>query len=99
MNTQAIDEAKFEELQGKVMGDVGGAIGLLMAYMGDQAGIYKVLEKTGPCTCEELAEKSGVNARYLRAIMTNTSHRQVFKNPHTFLPGTFKQSLGYIGGV
>ena len=65
MNTQTFDETKFNELQGKVMGDVGGAIGLLMAYMGDQAGVYKVLEETGPCTCEELAEQSGINARYL----------------------------------
>ncbi|MEH6559580.1 MAG: class I SAM-dependent methyltransferase [Oceanicoccus sp.] len=65
MNTQTFDETKFEELQGKVMGDVGGAIGLLMAYMGDQAGVYKVLEEAGPCTCEELAKKSGINARYL----------------------------------
>lgn len=73
MATQAFDEKKFEELQGKVMGDVGGAIGLLMAYMGDQAGVYKTLEDTGPCTHEELAEKSGVDARYLREWLSSNA--------------------------
>jgi ubiquinone/menaquinone biosynthesis C-methylase UbiE len=73
MNTQAFDETKFEELQGKVMGDVAGAIGLLMAYIGDQAGVYSVLEKAGPCTCEELAEKSGINARYLREWLSSNA--------------------------
>jgi 2-polyprenyl-3-methyl-5-hydroxy-6-metoxy-1,4-benzoquinol methylase len=55
------------------MGDVGGAIGLLMAYMGDQAGVYKVLEKEGPCTCGVLAEKSGINARYLREWLSSNA--------------------------
>ena len=36
--TATIDQAKFEALQGKVMTDVGGAMGLFMAYLGDQAG-------------------------------------------------------------
>jgi len=73
MDTQAIDEKKFEELQGKVIGDVGGAIGLLMAYMGDQAGVSNVLEEAGPCTYKELAEKSGINARYLREWLSSNA--------------------------
>lgn len=60
------EQAKFDELQGKVMADVGGAIGLLMAYIGDQAGVYSILEEIGPCGHAELAAKSGVDERYLR---------------------------------
>ena len=66
MNKTTIDDKKFEELQGKVFADVAGAMGVFMAYLGDQTGIFKVLEDCGPCSHTELAEKSGIDARYLR---------------------------------
>jgi ubiquinone/menaquinone biosynthesis C-methylase UbiE len=66
MSTSTLDPARFEALQGKVMGDVGGAIGLFMAYLGDQSGIYAALETQGPCSHESLAEYTGLDARYLR---------------------------------
>jgi 2-polyprenyl-3-methyl-5-hydroxy-6-metoxy-1,4-benzoquinol methylase len=34
--------------------------------MGDALGLYKALHANGSLTCEELARKTGVNARYLR---------------------------------
>lgn len=60
------DQEKFEALQGKVMGDVGGAVGLFMAYIGDQSGVYSALEAHGPCSHAELAELAGLDPRYLR---------------------------------
>ncbi|MEC9248105.1 MAG: class I SAM-dependent methyltransferase [Pseudomonadota bacterium] len=62
----AFDQAKFEALQGRVMGNIGGAVGLLLAYIGDQVGVYRALEATGSCSSETLAEKTGLDARYLR---------------------------------
>ncbi len=61
-----MDQSRFEELQGKVMGDVGGALGLLMAYIGDQAGVYRALDEQGPSTHTALAESTGLDERYLR---------------------------------
>ncbi|MGD9660262.1 MAG: class I SAM-dependent methyltransferase [Porticoccaceae bacterium] len=66
MTTAAFDPSKFEQLQGKVLGDIGGAIGLFMAYIGDQTGIYRALEHRGSCSHSELAKITGVNERYLR---------------------------------
>lgn len=66
MTTATFDEAKFAELQGKVVGDVGGALGIFMAYLGDQSGIYQALEDLGPSTDEVLASKTGLDRRYLR---------------------------------
>lgn len=66
MSGAAFDQAKFDELQGKIIGDVGGAMGLLMAYIGDQTGVYRALEEHGPCGHEHLASRAGVDARYLR---------------------------------
>jgi 2-polyprenyl-3-methyl-5-hydroxy-6-metoxy-1,4-benzoquinol methylase len=65
MTAHVFDQGKFEELQEKVMGDVAGAVGVLISFIGDQAGVYKVLEEYGPCTNSELSEKSGIDARYL----------------------------------
>lgn len=73
MSGQDFDEGKFEELQGKVFADVGGAIGVLMSYIGDQAGVYRALEEAGPCSHEELSEKSGIDARYLREWLSSNA--------------------------
>ena len=59
------NQAKFEELQGRVMGNIGGAIGLLLAYIGDQTGVYRSLEKVGPCKVSVLADETGLDERYL----------------------------------
>jgi SAM-dependent methyltransferase len=65
MDSQQLDTAKLEELAGKIVGDVSGAMGLLMAYIGDQCGIYIALEAHGPCSADRLADKTGLNERYL----------------------------------
>lgn len=73
-----LNQEAFEQLQGKVMGDVGGALGLLMAYIGDQTGVYEALEKHGPCSSEVLAEATGLNSRYLREwLSANAAHGYV----------------------
>ena len=38
----------LEELAGKVGSDAGGALGVLLAYIGDQCGVYRALEASGP---------------------------------------------------
>jgi 2-polyprenyl-3-methyl-5-hydroxy-6-metoxy-1,4-benzoquinol methylase len=68
-----IDRAKLEALQGKVMGDVGGAMGLLMAYIGDQTGAYEALERAGPCTAESLAAEIGGDPRYTREWLSSNA--------------------------
>lgn len=65
MTTEQFSQEKFDELQAKVFTDVGGAVALLISYLGDQAGVYTALEKAGPCTAQSLSESSGVDARYL----------------------------------
>ncbi|HXI87252.1 MAG TPA: class I SAM-dependent methyltransferase [Parvularculaceae bacterium] len=66
MGQQDFNQERFDTLFGKVLGDVGGAMGLLMAYIGDQTGVFRALEEIGPCTAESLAKKAGVDPRYLR---------------------------------
>lgn len=73
MTTTTLNEQKLEALQGKVMGDVGGAIGLFMAYIGDQTGVYQSLERIGACSHEMLAKETGIDPRYLREWLSANS--------------------------
>jgi len=63
--TETIDEFRLNALIGKVIGDVAGAMGLFMAYLGDQAGVFAALDGAGRLTVGELAAKTGLNPKYL----------------------------------
>ena len=56
------DPLSLEQLAGKVGSDAGGALGVLLAYIGDQSGVYRALETNGPIDCEALAKKTGLDA-------------------------------------
>ena len=60
-----IDEEKLMELTGKVFENVSAAGSLLIAYIGDQAGVYSALDEYGPCSSEVLASKAKLDERYL----------------------------------
>jgi len=64
--SEAINEDRLNELIGKVIGDVAGAMSLFMAYLGDQAGVFAALDGAGRLTLGELAGKTGLNEKYLR---------------------------------
>ena len=61
-----VDEGRLEELQGKVITDVAGALGLLTAFIGDQLDLYSALAEICPATSQELADSTGVRERYIR---------------------------------
>lgn len=60
------DDAKLAALQEKVIGDVAGAMGLILAYMGDRLDLYSALAEITPATSQELADNIGLNERYVR---------------------------------
>lgn len=61
-----VDERKMQELAGKVLGDVAGAMGLIIAYMGDRLDLYSALAELGQATSRQLAESTGLAERYVR---------------------------------
>jgi ubiquinone/menaquinone biosynthesis C-methylase UbiE len=71
--SEAVDHTKLEQLIGKVIGDVAGAMSLFMAYIGDQAGVFAAMDGTGPQTCGQLAEKTGLNPKYLHEWLGSVS--------------------------
>ncbi len=50
-----------------MVGHVAGAVSLMMAYLGDQAGVFAAMDGEGPMTLDRLAaEKTGMEPKYLR---------------------------------
>ena len=63
--TDTPNETVLNDLIGKVIGDVAGALSLFMAYLGDQAGVFTALDGAGRLTVGQLAEQTGLNEKYL----------------------------------
>src|SRR5574343_799105 len=66
LHLNEVDTGKLEQLQGKVINDVAGSLGLLMAYIGDKLDLYSALLEISPATSQELADNTGMDERYLR---------------------------------
>lgn len=60
-----LDEDKLQAFAAKVMGDITGAMTVLLGFLGDQTGVYRAMAVHGPATVKTLAEKAGVDERYL----------------------------------
>ncbi|HVX02967.1 MAG TPA: class I SAM-dependent methyltransferase [Nitrososphaera sp.] len=61
-----VDETKLNEFIGKVVGDMGGGIGALLAFIGDRLGLYRAMAGAGAMTSEALAHKTGTNPRMIK---------------------------------
>ncbi len=61
-----VDEEKLGALAGKVVGDLGAAIGGALVVLGDRLGLFKALADGGPANPTELAERTGCAERYVR---------------------------------
>jgi SAM-dependent methyltransferase len=51
---------------GKMLGDVGAAMGASLMLIGDKLGLYKTLAAKGPMNSSELARATGTSERYVR---------------------------------
>jgi len=71
--SEEIDMARVEELAGKVIGDVAGAMSLYMAYLGDQVGIFEALDGAGRLTPGQLADRLGTSEKYVHEWLGSVS--------------------------
>ena len=63
---KATQEARRDELAGRLVGAVLASLDLQAVYLGDRLGLYRALEEGGPATPPELAERAGIHPRYAR---------------------------------
>ncbi|MFK8328750.1 class I SAM-dependent methyltransferase [Pseudomonas sp. BJa5] len=61
-----MDEAKLQDFMGKLVNDMGAAALLANLILGDELGLYRAMADSQFITPEQLAQKTGCNARLLR---------------------------------
>lgn len=60
---------KLDELAGKVVGNANAALSGLLAYIGDQTGVYRAMADGEARTVEEIASIASVDSRYLKELL------------------------------
>jgi SAM-dependent methyltransferase len=71
VTTHPIDEAKLNEFMGRFVGDLGAALSAALVVIGDRLGLYRAMGDGEPLTAEELAQRTGTDARYVREWLSN----------------------------
>jgi SAM-dependent methyltransferase len=66
MQMAELDLEKAKQVAQTVVGDVGTAVHGALCYIGDRTGLFKAMAGAGQLTVEQLAAKTGLNARYVR---------------------------------
>ena len=61
-----VDEAKLQAFMGKMIGDLGVAMGAALVIVGDKLGLYKAVAAAGSINSIELSERTGTSERYVR---------------------------------
>src|ERR1700761_6305515 len=61
-----MDEQRLGEVVMKGVGDVGAMVNGTLVALGDRLGLYAAMRDAGPVTADELARRTGTDARYLR---------------------------------
>lgn len=61
-----MNETKLQEFMGKLVGDMSGAAIMANVLLGDELGFYRSMADGQPVTPEELASRTGCNARLVR---------------------------------
>jgi SAM-dependent methyltransferase len=61
-----LDPDKLKDYAKRVFGALGGAMTACMIYLGDRLGLYSALADAGAVTSAELAERTGLDERWLR---------------------------------
>ena len=66
MSAPEFDSAKLEQFEEKMSGALNGAALALMTSIGHRTGLFDVMSRMRPATSAEIADRSGLNERYVR---------------------------------
>jgi SAM-dependent methyltransferase len=64
--TTEVDEQELEQFMGQAVTDLGAAMNGVLVMIGDELGIWQTMAGQGPLTSAEIAERCGVEERYVR---------------------------------
>jgi SAM-dependent methyltransferase len=104
----AVDEARRDELVGRLFNSTIGAFDLVNVYLGERLGLYSALAEGGPQTVDALALRAGVHERYAREWLEHQAATGLLDTDGTDSTRTFalpeahqevlldKRSLNYV---
>jgi SAM-dependent methyltransferase len=69
--TQTIDQTRLDEFMGRFVGDLGATMSAALVVIGDKLGLYRAMADGELITAEELATRTGTDARYVREWLSN----------------------------
>lgn len=69
--TPVIDEPALEAFLGQAVTDAAAAVSVLLAHLGDRLGLYQAMADSEPITAEQVAARSGTNARLVHEWLCN----------------------------
>ena len=69
--TQTIDPAKLDEFMGRFVGDLGATMSAALVVIGDKLGLYRAMGDGELLTADEIASRTGTDARYVREWLCN----------------------------
>lgn len=64
--TNVVDQEATHNFAFKVVADLSAAISGPLVYLGDRLGLFKAIRKAGSLTVQQLADRTGLQERYLR---------------------------------
>lgn len=67
----AVNEAKLNELMGKIVCDMGATLSAALVVIGDRLHLYKAMASRGPMNSTELAAATNTHERYVREWLLN----------------------------
>jgi len=105
-----VNEAKLNQLIGKMLGDLGGAFSVPTTRIGFRLGLFDALQKAGPVTAEDLAARAGgLASRYVREwalaqaangfIEFDPTHQTFSMTPEQVMIFVKKDSPVYLAGA
>lgn len=65
-----LDLEKLDALTGKVVGNASAALSGLLAYIGDQTGVYQAMADGESRTADQIAAIANVDPRYLKELLS-----------------------------
>jgi SAM-dependent methyltransferase len=68
--SERVDPERLRDYARRLFGHLNGAVTSALVYLGDELGLYRALA-AGPATSEELAQRAGLDERWVREWLYN----------------------------
>ncbi|HXG34472.1 MAG TPA: hypothetical protein VNJ11_13990, partial [Bryobacteraceae bacterium] len=63
---EAVDETRLAQFLERAVQDMGAAVHAVLVVIGDRLGLFRAMAGAGPLTSAQVAERTGVDERYVR---------------------------------